>query len=107
SERKHRKLAGARPLERVAAGDDATADVPRLARDADRALDRVIVGLEIAIRERPVRDCRVWRDRAAAVAGEDIGAASEVPLVETEARALVVDGGSADGVDHQHRVGGG
>src|SRR5215510_3414769 len=56
--RRHRKLASSGPFEDVAALVDHAVDVAGLARDADLALDDVVVRLELIETEGPVFDGR-------------------------------------------------
>src|SRR5439155_27174394 len=56
--RRHRVVALAWTFEDIAGAIDLSADVARLARDADLVFHLVVVGLEIVVPERPVLDGR-------------------------------------------------
>src|SRR5437773_2840800 len=85
-----RVLVAARSLERVPAGLGLAAQIARLPGDAARALEAVVVGLELVIGDAPILRRAVGRKRARAVASERATPRLEVPRQEAERLAVPV-----------------
>src|SRR4051794_19005455 len=73
-QRRQRVVAGARRLERIAAGLDLAADIAGLAGDRRGIFELVVIGLELGVADAPVLDRHIVGDEFLAVALFIIGA---------------------------------
>src|ERR1043165_6875 len=89
-------VAGTRPFERGAPGDPLSLDVARLARDACHVLEPVVVGLQFLVRDPPVLNGHLGRDRPFTVAPDGPAADLEVAGAEPPGLTGPGDAGPAD-----------
>src|SRR5215469_3376872 len=82
AQRRHRVFALPGRLKNVAARIDFASQIAGLAADADFVLHDVIIRLEVLITERPVLERRTLRNRASAVAPDDLTAGLEIPGIQ-------------------------
>jgi hypothetical protein len=89
-QRWQRKLAAARRLEHVAAVDLLALQVAGLAGDPELVFGAIVVGLEIGVAQRPIRQRGILRDRRGAIALDRLRAGAEVVLVHAPRHRAVV-----------------
>lgn len=95
-QRRVRVRAGAWPLERIATREDVAVEVPGLARCADVVLERVVVRLQLVVRDPPVLDLDALGELVLAVPVDHVRAVTEVRRQEPPQLRRPVDGGTAD-----------
>src|SRR6185503_9507886 len=81
-QRWQRILAAARGLEGVAAVDLAPAEIAGLARHAELVFGAIVKRFEVGVRQRPVGERRVFRNRRRAVALDRLRSRAEIVLVQ-------------------------
>src|SRR5437016_7683379 len=97
-------MVAARPLERIAAGDDLALEVAGLARGAAQLVEAVVERLEFLIAHRPILDRHVGRDGVRAVALGERAADAEVARQVAPIQRAPVAAGAAHALARQERA---